>query len=200
MGTTPWRTTASASKLESPLEYLREVVVLAYTLGYAMQHNKPRSTSDKLFKPCTAMAFLHSVNRVHRRNHLASETGFRKGELFASNEESHFLQWDAISVKLQGKWIPANSMTGRYGHLCSLAIVLQSPCPTVKLTNSAWSGVPSLATASFSQLGSTLFCLLSSFIPAAAAKIYTWHNFRISLACALLVAKCSNAQIQAVLR
>ena len=30
--------------------------------------------------------------------------------------------------------------------------------------------------------------------------MYTWHNFRISLACALLAAKCSNAQIQAVLR
>ena len=70
MGTTPWRTAASASKMESPVEYLREVVLLTYALGYAMQHKKPRSKSNKMIKPSTAMAFLHSVSRVHRRNHL----------------------------------------------------------------------------------------------------------------------------------
>ena len=84
---------------------------------------------------------------------LASETGFRKGELFASKEESHFLQWDAISMKLQGVWIPAiPPRQRRCGHLCSLTIVLQSPRPIVKLANPAQFGVPSLAIASFSQL------------------------------------------------
>ena len=315
MGTTPWRTAASASKLESPAEYLREVVLLTYALGYAMQHKKPRSKSDRMIKPSTAMAFLHSVSRVHKRNHLsliplsavslplkglmrdyvkvcgpmslvpkrrepftnpliasllhprhegkklgkrtlqwsslfgsslaasielASETGFRKGELFASHEESHFLQWDAISVKLQGAWVLSASMTTAMWASMQAGdcIAVTPPHSKADQFGMVWGPLPcyrqflpagrsaarrirdlalavlkekdALAGAVFvdddctpltcSGMASTLFYLLSSFLPAAAAKMYTWHSFRISLACALLAAKCSNAQIQAVLR
>lgn len=315
MGTTPWRTTASASKLESPAEYLREVVLLTYALGYAMQHKKPRSNSDRMIKPATAMAFLHSVSRVHKRNHLsliplsavslplkglmrdyvkvcgpmslvpkrrepftnpliasllhprhegkklgrktlkwsslfgcslsasielASETGFRKGELFASNEEAHFLKWEAISVRLKNVWVPSGSMTAvmwasMQATDCVAVIpphskadqfgMVWGPLPCYRqfrpVGRSAARRIRDLAIAvldkkgalteavfvdddcsplTCSTMASTLFYLLSSFLPAAAAKMYTWHSFRISLACALLAAKCSNAQIQAVLR
>jgi hypothetical protein len=288
MGTTPWRTTASASKLESPAEYLREVVLLTYALGYAMQHKKPRSNSDRMIKPATAMAFLHSVSRVHKRNHLsliplsavslplkglmrdyvkvcgpmslvpkrrepftnpliasllhprhegkklgrktlkwsslfgcslsasielASETGFRKGELFASNEEAHFLKWEAISVRLKNVWVPSGSMTAVMwaSMQATDCVAVIPPHSKADQFGMVWGALPcyrqfrpvgrsaarrirDLAIAVLDKKGalteavfvdddcspltcttmaSTLFYLLSSFLPAAAAKMYT---------------------------
>ena len=45
-----------------------------------------------------------------------------------------------------------------------------------------------------------LLALLLSFMSAEAARKYSWHSFRIGLACALLAAGASDAVIMALCR
>ena len=42
--------------------------------------------------------------------------------------------------------------------------------------------------------------MVKTFIPAAMTHLYTWHSFRIHLACALLAKGVKRATIQAMLR
>lgn len=50
------------------------------------------------------------------------------------------------------------------------------------------------------QLDNILRHLLLRHYPAATVRLYSWHSFRIWLACAMLAAKCTRAEIQAVCR
>ena len=50
------------------------------------------------------------------------------------------------------------------------------------------------------QLDGLLGHLLARHYPPATVKLYSWHSARIFLACALLAAKATRAQIQAVCR
>ena len=50
------------------------------------------------------------------------------------------------------------------------------------------------------QLDGLLAHLLARHYPPATVKLYSWHSARIFLACALLAAKATRAQIQAVCR
>jgi hypothetical protein len=50
------------------------------------------------------------------------------------------------------------------------------------------------------QLDQLLKQMLSRRLPAGTVKLYSWHSARIWLACALLAAKASRAEIQAICR
>jgi hypothetical protein len=315
MKTSPWRTDEAASPHGSRLSYLREVVLLTFALGYAMRHKVPRSKSDAMIRPATAMAFLRSVQRVHRRNHLSliplkalalplkglmrdfvlrfgprsllpkrrepftnpmiatmlgvssgvklgrrvlvwdslfgcslaaaielgAESGFRKAEMFSGNEETDFLHWSSFSLLIGDQWcaaqgsdralwvrfaleggclaiIPPRSKADQFGEVwgnlpcyrkyrawgrsaarrvCELALAtLDAGRDLVGPVFKDDDGAVLKATV----MTSVLFYLLCTFLPAEVAKLYTWHSFRIHLACALLKAGCSNGQIQAFLR
>lgn len=314
MGTTPWRTDPEATPHGCRVSYLREVVLLTNALAYFMRNKRPRSNSDSMIRPATALATLRSVQRVHKRNHhsliplsalnlsvkglmrsfvekfgptslivkrrepfsnpmiltmlrvqsgskmgrrvlqwdslfgrsfaaaleLASETGFRKVELFKSNDESDFMHWCNLCVMLDNVLYAVTSLTLEmwmsFSESSLLVItpplskadqfgIVWGPLPVYRKYNAfGRSAVRQIQLLAIHRLqsgaalegpvfldddGSALSCdtmrtalfrLLCLFLPDEIAKLYTWHSFRISLACALLAAGSTNAQIQAVLR
>lgn len=176
MGADPLR--PPVDPLTDRVGYLRELVLLVNALTHFMKTHKPRSNSDRMIKPQSAMNILLGVNRVLRQNFLSfiplkalklplkglmrkflldfgprslvpkrrepftngmihsltslpagfllgplgpldllsivakswraaiaisTSAGFRKAEMFQSNEETFFLTWDLISWVVKGK-------------------------------------------------------------------------------------------------
>ena len=171
---------------------------------------------------------------------LASQTGFRKVELFESNSETDFMHWDNVAWRVNGTTVSAASITLveilAYGVGCTM--VVRSPRSKADQLGTVWSALPlflqwksagiSAARAlqliaikrlqagldlkgpvfttdanvplTESSMRDLLFHMLCSFLPAELAKLYTWHSFRIYLACALLAADVAPKTIQMLLR
>jgi len=51
-----------------------------------------------------------------------------------------------------------------------------------------------------SELRTTFKAALSTVVPAHEAKLYSWHSFRVYLACAMQTLGCSDSQVQAFVR